>query len=358
MESKDQLSRREGLQLLAGATALGVLLKPSSAPSIPQKDACFTDPDGTDHVTRVVPVPGTISSQAREFISRPVPSGPPRSLAERRKGTDEFRIKRAAEAKRLFPVNVQPKQIGGVRCDIITPLSTPASRRDCVLINVHGGGFVTDSGSLVEGIPIAHLAQTKVVSVYYRLAPEHPFPAAVDDTVAVYRELLKTYKPKNIALFGTSAGAILTGEVGSALKRRGMPVPGAFGIFTGAGDMSQPGDTQAIYALNGFRGQLEPPAGGPLIKSYVGHTNPRDPVLSPIYSDLRGMPPTLFVTATRDMLLSGTALLHRAYLRAGNRAELVVFEALPHAFWYDYSLPETTEALHIMSNFFTNHVGA
>lgn len=358
MESGDKLSRREGIQLLAGATALGVLLKPPAAPAVPQKDTCFTDADGTDHVTRVVPVPGTISPQAREFISHPVPSRPQPSLAEQRKDTDKFRIGRAAEAKKLFPVNVEPKQIGGVRCDIITPLSTPASRRDCVLINVHGGGFVTDSGSLVEGIPIAHLAQTKVVSVYYRLAPEHPFPAAVDDTVAVYRELLKTYKPKNIALFGTSAGAILTAEVGSALKQRGIPVPGAFGVFTGSGDMSQPGDTQEIYTLTGFRGRLEPHTGGPLIKAYVGNTNPRNPVLSPIYSNLRGMPPTLFVTATRDMLLSGTALLHRAYLRAGNRADLVVFEALPHAFWYDYSLPETTEALHIMSNFFTTHVGA
>ena len=94
---------------------------------------------------------------------------------------------------------------------IVTPLTIPPDKANRVLINVHGGGFVVDSGSLTETIPLANLTRTKVVAVLYRLAPEHPFPAAVDDTVAVYKELLKTYRPKNIGLYGTSAGAILTG---------------------------------------------------------------------------------------------------------------------------------------------------
>ena len=75
-------------------------------------------------------------------------------------------------------------------------------------------------------------------------------------------------------------------------------------------------------------------------------------MLSPIYSDLKGFPPTLLVTSTRDLLLSGTVDFHRALLRAGVQAELVVFDALPHAFWYDYDLPETKEALDIMARFF------
>jgi hypothetical protein len=81
---------------------------------------------------------------------------------------------------------------------VITPPAIPAEKRTRVLINVHGGGFNSDSGSLVEGVPIANLSQTTVVSVYYRLAPEHPFPAAVEDTVAVYKDLLKTYKPGRV----------------------------------------------------------------------------------------------------------------------------------------------------------------
>ena len=110
-------------------------------------------------------------------------------------------------------MEIKEQTVGGVRCDIITPLNPPAAKRDRVLINVHGGGFNSDSGSLVEGIPIANLTAITVVSVYYRLAPEFPFPAAVDDTEAVYKELLKTHKPEKIGLFGTSAGAILTAEV-------------------------------------------------------------------------------------------------------------------------------------------------
>ena len=109
---------------------------------------------------------------------------------------------------------------------MVTPIDPiPADKVDRVLINLHGGGFTTDSGSLTESIPIANLTHTKVVAVLYRLAPEHPFPAAVDDSVAVYKELLKTYKPQHIAIYGASAGGILTGEVAVKIKQLGLPLP-------------------------------------------------------------------------------------------------------------------------------------
>jgi epsilon-lactone hydrolase len=359
---ENPMPQKRFASLMVIATVLVFLTLPalagqetSKSPANP--DSCKTDPDGTEHVTRLMPVPGTISPEARKFISRDVPATPPTPLSEQRKHTDEFRVGRAAEARKLFPVNLESKTIGGVRCDVITPLSIPAAKRDRVLINVHGGGFVTDSGSLVEGIPIANLTKTTVVSVYYRLAPEHPFPAAVDDTVAVYKELLKTHQAKNMGLFGTSAGAILTAEVAAELKRLGLPLPAALGIFSGMGDFSEPGDSRALYTIWGFTGYLTPPEAGHLDHAYVGSTDPRNPVLSPLYADLHGMPPTLFITSTRDLLLSGTSILHRAYLRAGDQAELVVFEALPHAFWYDYHLPETKEALGLMAHFFDAHVG-
>jgi acetyl esterase/lipase len=325
--------------------------------AVPQTDTCTVDPDGTAHITRVVPVPQTISPEAQKFISQPGPSGPEPTLAERRADTDRFRIGRSEEARKLYPVDIKEETIGGVRCDVIKPLNIPAAKRNRVLINVHGGGFNSDSGSLVEGIPIAYLTATTVVSVYYRLAPEHPFPAAVDDTVAVFKGLLKTHKPAKIGLFGTSAGAILTAEVAVRLRRDGLPLPGVLGIFSGSGAMSRPGDSQALYTVRGFAGPLRPPSKTPHASPYIGATDPKDPVLSPIYADLKGFPPTLFVTSTRDVLLSGTADLHRAFLRAGVDAELVVFDALPHAFWYDYHLPETKEALDIMARFFDKKLG-
>lgn len=323
----------------------------------PTTDTTTIDSDGTARITRVIPVPRTISPEAQNFISEPGPPGPEPSLAERRARTDAFRTRRSAEARKLYPVNVEEKIIGGVRCNVITPLTLDAKKKDRVLINVHGGGFNSDSGSLVEGIPIAYLTHAKVVSVYYRLAPENPFPAAVDDTVAVYRELLKTYKPKNMGLFGTSAGAILTAEVAAALRARDLPLPGALGIFSGSGDLSLSGDSLALYTVRGFTGNLQPPARGPHNFEYIGTTNPKDPVLSPLYSNLKGFPPTLFISSTRDLLLSGTTILHRAFLQAGVDAQLVVFEALPHAFWYDFQLPETKEALGIMAKFFDEKIG-
>jgi monoterpene epsilon-lactone hydrolase len=341
------------LYLLA-AVAITPTLAAQSAPPPPQDSATF-DPDGTAHITRVVPMPSTISPEAQKWLESLAEQkvGPPESLAERRTRTDAWRKMDSAEARKFYPVNLEETTTAGVHTDIITPLSGGDSKR--VLINLHGGGFNSDSGSLIEGVPIANLARIKVVSVYYRLAPENPFPAAVDDVVAVYKELLKTYSPHSMGIFGTSAGAILTCEVAVRLKQLGLPLPAALGIFSGLGDFSQVGDSRQLFALNGFPGRLEPVDSNHLPDSeYVGKADRKDPVLSPLFADLHGMPPSLLVTSTRDSLLSDTATLHRAFLRAGVDAQLVVFEALPHAFWYHFQLPETREALELMAKFFDN----
>jgi len=343
-------------------TALYLFAAVSLAPALvaqsaPQDSASF-DADGTAHITRVIPEPATVSPEAQKWLDslNQQKVAPPESLAERRTHTDAWSKMDSAEARKYYPVNVEETTTAGVRTDIITPLAAADGKR--VLINLHGGGFNSDSGSLIEGVPIANLAKIRVVSVYYRLAPENPFPAAVDDVVAVYKELLKTYKPQNIGIFGTSAGAILTAEVAVKLKQLGLPVPAALGIFSGLGDFSRPGDSRQIFTLNGLPGRMEPVDPNHLPNDqYVGKTDRKDPVLSPIFADLHGMPPTLLVTSTRDLLLSDTATLHRALLHAGDDAQLVVFEALPHAFWYHFQLPETKEALELMAKFFDDKVG-
>ncbi len=304
-------------------------------------------------------MPTTISPEAQKWLQSLTHNTPgPETLAVRRARTDVWRAKDSAEARKLYPVNVEETTTAGVRTDIITPLTMPAENKSRVLINLHGGGFNSDSGSLIEGVPISNLAKIKVVSVYYRLAPENPFPAAVEDAVAVYKELLKTYKPHSIGIFGTSAGAILTAEVAVELKKLALPQPGALGIFSGHGDFSKVGDSWQLFTLNGFPGDLQPTDANHLPDDqYVGKTNRTDPVLSPLYADLHGLPPTLLVTGTRDILLSGTTILQRALLRSGDDAQLVVFEALPHAFWYHFELPETREALELMAKFLDEKVG-
>jgi acetyl esterase/lipase len=328
-------------------------------PSVPQGDSGYIDAQGTAHITRVIPLPKTISPQAGEYLARRIPDpGSNQTLAERRARTDAMQLRDSEQNRALYPVNIGSSKIAGIPVRLVTPIDPiPAGKVDHVLINLHGGGFTTDSGSLTESIPIANLTRTKVVAVLYRLAPENPFPAAVDDSVAVYKELLKTYKPQHIAIYGASAGGILTGEVAVKIKMLGLPLPGALGIFTGTGDFSRLGDTQAIYSVTGLAGHLTPPADGvQWLADYVGSANSKDPVLSPLYADLHGMPPTLFLTSTRDMMLSGTSILHRAFLRAGVDAQLAVFEALNHGFWYEANLPESKEADEMIARFFDTHL--
>ena len=322
-------------------------------------DSATFDADGTAHITRMVPMPTTISAEAQKWLeSLAHQKYVPQTLAERRAATDKWRTEDSAEAQKRFPVNIEEKIISGVRTDILTPLETPETNRGRVLINLHGGGFNSDSGSLIEGVPICSLAKIKVVSVYYRLAPENPFPAAVNDVVAVYKELLKDYQPKNIGIFGTSAGGILTAEVAVKLKQSSLPLPGALGLFSILADYSRPADSQNLFALNGLPGILSPQDPNKRIgEEYAPNTDPRDPVLSPLYADLHGMPPSLLVTSTRDILLSNTSIFHRALLSAGVDTQLVVYEALPHAFWYHFQLPETQQALELMAKFFNQKLG-
>jgi len=350
------------LLLLLACAALeaqqsGTAVEPTTAAEAPTRDTSYIDAEGTAHVTRVVPVPKTISPEAQRTLSRPVPDqGPPQSLAERRNGTNAYTARARVEWTRLCPNQLVEDKIAGIPVRIVTPEGSSDADRDKVLLNLHGGGFDSDSGSYTESIPIAGYSKIKVVAVLYRLAPEHPFPAAVDDSVAVYKELLKTYKPSHIVLYGTSAGAILTAEVAARLKQLGLPLPSALGIFSGMGDFSRPGDSISIYSLRGFSGHLDPPNSKAPLHEYVGATDLKDPVLSPVFSDLHGLPPTLFITSGRDLLLSGTVNLHRAYLNAGVDARLVVFDALPHAFWYDSTIPEAIEANKMMANFFVQHL--
>lgn len=321
-------------------------------------NSSYIEPDGTAHVSRIVPVPPSLSPQAQAMLRRSeTDANVPQTLEQRRASTDAYTARAKDQWQKICPVTIKQDTIAGVPVRRVTPSHVSKANAGKVLLDLHGGGFNSDSGSYTESIPIAYYAQLPVVAALYRLAPEHPFPAAVDDAVAVYRELLKTHKPGQIAIYGTSAGAILTAEVAVRLKQLSLPQPAALGIFSGFGDYARPGDSLHLYALNGLSGYLPTPTGNSMEPdSYVGSTDRKDPVLSPIYADLGNLPPTLFVTSGRDILLSGTTDLHRAFLRAGDDAHLIVFDGLPHAFWYDPDLPEAIEANQAMAKFLAGHL--
>jgi acetyl esterase/lipase len=221
-----------------------------------------------------------------------------------------------------------------------------------LLINFHGGGFMVDSGSLTETIPIAGLTGIPVIAVMYRMAPEHPFPAAVDDALAVYQDALLHRPPGTIGIYGTSAGAVLTLQLLARIKAEGLPMPAVAGFFSGSGDLAVPGDCEGyLPSIMGDRNAPE------TLNEYCVGTERTDPLLSPIYGDLSGLPPTLLMTSTRDQLLSQTVLADLALRRAGVKTDLRVYEGMLHAFWAWIECPETDDALSAQAKFLSEHLG-
>ncbi|KFG88363.1 putative hydrolase [Sphingobium herbicidovorans NBRC 16415] len=312
----------------------------------------------------IVPVPRTVSAEAQQFLATPPWVQPPDPEAERlpmwalRDFVDEQMRLGGEAALQQYPVEVQEIEIAGVRCHMVKPHDMPEENKGLTLMNLHGGGFVMGSGSLVEAIPIAHQAKVAVIAVDYRLAPEHPYPAAVDDVVAVYRTMLDYHLSDQIGIYGTSAGGFLTGQTIMRLEREGLPLPACCGIFTAGGDLSDLGDTARIFTLMGFWGDLVLPSDHEIseIRAYLGGADPKSPEVSPIHGDLSRFPPTLLMSGTRDAVLSATANFHRALRRAGAQADLFVFEAMPHAHWYMLHLPEAREAISAMSEHFLRHL--
>jgi acetyl esterase/lipase len=234
--------------------------------------------------------------------------------------------------------------IAGVPVRIFEPRG--GATRTGVLMNAHGGGFIVDSGSLTENVPLCAMTGMKIVSVLYRMAPEHPYPAAVDDMVAVYRSLAREAGTDRIAIYGTSAGAVISAQTIVRLKRDALPLPAAVGFFSGSADFVHLGDSEQFVPMPGGVTSQD------LVAPYVGATPRTDAGLSPLYADLAGFPPTLLVSSTRDQLLSQTATFHRALLKAQVPAQLVVFEGLPHGYWAYLIAPESTEAFELMTGFF------
>lgn len=219
------------LVLLATLFTLTAQSQQGSPASSITTNHAVTEADGTVRMQRVMPLPRTISPEAQAWLSRPAGDvSVPQTLAERRSQLDTSQAKHRDELLKMFPATITDKTVAGVPVRDVIP--SKLQHTDRVLICLHGGGFNADSGSYSESIPVAGLTGTRVVSVLYRMAPEHPFPAAVDDAVAVYRELLKTYKANRIGIFGSSAGAGLTLETAVKLKQLKLPMPAALGPFS------------------------------------------------------------------------------------------------------------------------------
>lgn len=306
----------------------------------------------------------TVSAEARAVMSPMLTANPaPEMTATLLRNPITRAAVRAGAANHLKPLNksraarydveVTKGKMAGVPVKFVRRRGTDAEADKRLLINFHGGGFIVDSGSLTETIPLAGLTGIPVVTVMYRMAPEHPFPAAVDDALAVYREALTQRPARAIGIFGSSAGAILTMQLLARIKAEGLPMPAAAGCFSGGADLSIIGDCEAyLPSILGSR------TAGETLNEYCGDTDRTDPLLSPAQGDLSGFPPTLLMTSTRDQLLSHTVLADLALRQAGVATELRVYEGMMHAFWAWIDCPESDAAHGEQAAFFARHLAA
>jgi acetyl esterase/lipase len=257
-------------------------------------------------------------------------------------------------------VKVEKTTIDGVRAFIVTPDVIAPENRNRLLIHVHGGCYVLNPGeaALPEALFMAGFGHFKVIAVDYRMPPEAYFPAALDDSLTVYKNAIKTIDPKNIAIFGSSAGGALTLEMVLKMKQDGLPLPGAIAPGTPMSDVTKVGDTFVTNAM--LDNVLVSPDGfcDAATKVYASGHDLKDPLLSPVYGDMKGFPPTILTSGTRDLLLSNTVRVHRKLRQAGVDAALQVFEGQSHAHYYrDDTAPESKEAFEEIAAFFDKHLG-
>jgi len=320
---------------------------------------------GLEVLARVVPVPDTVSPAMQVIIAQP--HDPTFNNAPIT--TAEWKAKVAVAARKVeaalpalrqaLGVTVAPMVIAGVKAFLVTPTSMPQKNRDRLLVHLHGGVRVLNPGEAGtrEAILMAGFAGYKVISVDYRMPPDFPFPAALDDAVAVYRETLQTTPAANIAIFGTSAGGSLTCTTLLRAKAEGLPMPGAIALGTPTVDLTDAGDS--LYTNEGIDNVLGTRDGfiRASVALYANGRDPRDPLLSPIYGDVTGFPPAILTSGTRDLYLSNTVRMHRKLRAAGVEALLQVWEGQSHAqYLTDIAAPEIKEYHDEVAAFFDRHL--
>ena len=314
---------------------------------------------------KALSAPSDVSPQLAKIIGAPLRSNwdiHPKTGEEWKPVADAG----AAALSKLVPgmmerlkVKVEKTTIDGVRAFILTPETVAPENRNRQLIHMHGGCYVLNPGeaSLPEALFMAGFGHIKVVSVEYRMPPEAYFPAALDDGITVYKALLKSTPAKNLAFFGTSAGGALVLEMGLKVRELGLPMPGAIAAGTPMSDVTKVGDTFKTNAM--LDNVLVSPDGfcddGAIV--YANGHDMKDPMLSPVYGDMHGFPPTILTSGTRDLLLSNTVRVHRKLRQAGVEAALQVYEGMAHAHYIrDDTAPESKEVFEEIAGFFDKHL--
>lgn len=244
-------------------------------------------------------------------------------------------------------------QINGIDVHIATPENLPPARQGKVVLEMHGGGlvFLRGEGARRGSLREASRLGVKTISVDFRVPPDHPYPCALDDCVAAYSGVLAQYGPKNVIVSGISGGGNLAAAMLLRARDEGLALPTACILLTPEVDLTETGDTFETLA------GLDPVLRERLttqISLYAGNSDLSHPYLSPLFGDFsKGFPPTFLQSGTRDMFLSNTVRIHRALRSAGIRADLHVWEGMPHGGFMQS--PEDDEISHEMRQFISEY---
>ena len=316
---------------------------------------------------KVIPVPTEdVSPELQALIKRPYPPGltvNPKTPKERR----EFGILRAQPLIAALPalkeelgVTVEPSTIAGVKVFVATPKVIAPGNQNRLLVHLHAYGwlFMPGESGVTEAVVMAGLGGFKVISIDYRTLPDGPYPAALDDSMAVWKELVTTAKPQNMAIFGTSTGGNLTLAMMLRAKDERLPVPAAIAPNAPWADQDRIGDSyntnewvdNVLVSWDSWLGRAA--------KLYANGHSLKEPYISPIYGDFTNFPPTILTSGTRDLFLSNVVRTHRKLKRTGIVAELNVYEGMSHGQFQDFRFtPESREVYTDIAQFFDRYLG-
>jgi acetyl esterase/lipase len=291
----------------------------------------------TRHVpARDIPIPRSVSPQAQAAMAVQRITAPPYPPLD---DAPAWRAYAAAMNSYMLPIfqewsagvdaEVGELEADGVRVFTVDP-RTQAARRGGVVLDIHGGAFVVGGGDACRAwaVAFAGMVDARVWSVDYRAPPDHPFPAPLDDCMAVYRRLLQARRPEEIVVSGGSAGANLAAALVLRARDEGLPMPAGAVLLTPALDMTHIGDSfETNRGLDSvLTGEL-----GVINKLYAGGHDLADPYVSPLLGDVaKGFCPTFLSAGTRDLFLSNAAIMHARLLAADVPSQLYVIEAGSH----------------------------
>jgi acetyl esterase/lipase len=360
------LSRRElaALTLTAMSGAAASVTAAEASPLDGSQGSGGAKTDGLVVPEHFVPTPRTISPQAQAFLrldltmgGHPAPTSPDDKAgwqAYKDAGNRGMVAMTKPYAER-YPGEVVNHKLSASTLYEVTPRNLAPENAERAILYVHGGGFTVGGGeaAIYPAMQMAGLAKTRVFSIDYRMVPEFPYPAPLEDTVEGYRFMLKRFASKNVAIFGPSAGANLAPTAILKARDHGLPLPAACAMHSCPSDMGDMGDTAFTNVVVDIILKQRDPQ---LSLGYAGGHDLKDPYLSPVYADFsKGFPPSILTSGTRDILLSSTVRLHRALVRGGVKAELHVFEAMTHAPFFN--APEEMELYNQHIGFMLDHMG-